>query len=71
MKTTINGTIVEIFSGACVLDVLRVWSLNSCSTAAIGYLTITDVNGNEVELDGAVTEGCEFHVKEISENDSE
>ncbi len=62
MRIKINGQELEIFDGARVEDVLRLYSRTAWEQAAAGLRRVTDRDGHEVALDGELGDGEELIV---------
>lgn len=63
MHIKVNGREVEIFSGACVRDVLRKYSKITWKQVQKGSKTVFDGHGYEVGLDGELRDGDRLAVK--------
>jgi sulfur carrier protein ThiS len=64
MQIKVNDQVVEIFSGACVKDVLRKYSRSELKSVRKNEKKVTDRHGHEVALDGELSGGEEFFIKE-------
>lgn len=64
MKVTINGTVMEIFSGARVADAIRQYYTSQKKIFPSCHLTVEDLYGNRVALDGRLTENSHFLLKQ-------
>ena len=63
MNINVNGRVVEIFSGACVRDVLRKYSPLTWKQIQKGSKAVFDGHGHEIGLDGELAEGARLLVK--------
>jgi len=65
MHIKVNGKTVEIFSGACVRDVLRKYSQITWTQIQKGSKAVFDGRGHEVGLEGGLSEGARLIVKRV------
>ena len=65
MQIKVNDKAVEIFSGACVKDVLRKFSRSEWKQVQKNKKTVFDRHGHEVALDGELSGGEEFFIKSV------
>ena len=65
MKIKMDGAVIDIFSGAMVKDVLQKFSPKVLGAVQSGELKVTDQWGNQVGLEGAVSEEQELHLQNI------
>jgi len=65
MQIKVNGREVEIFSGACVRDVLRKYSQVTWKQVQKGRMAVFDGHGHEIGLDGGLAEGARLSVKRV------
>jgi len=63
MHINVNDKTVEIFSGACVKDVLRKYSKITWTQVQKGSKAVFDGHGHEVALDGELSDGARLIVK--------
>jgi sulfur carrier protein ThiS len=66
MQIKVNGQAVEIFSGARLKDVLRKYSDSELKLVQKNEKKVCDRRGHEVGLDGELSGGEEFFIKESS-----
>jgi hypothetical protein len=67
MKVFINNKEMVIFRGACIGDVLLMYSKRSLDMVRRGYFGVFDRFGNLTELDGPLTEGQRFTIKRLNQ----
>jgi sulfur carrier protein ThiS len=65
MQIKVNGQMVEIFSGACVKDVLRKYSRAEWKLVRNNKKAVFDRHGHEVALDGELSGNEELFVKSV------
>jgi hypothetical protein len=65
MQIKVNGRVVEIFSGACVRDVLRKYSNITWKQIQKGSKAVFDAHGHEIALDGELSAGAHLFVKRV------
>jgi len=70
MHIKVNGKSIEIFSGACVRDVLRKYSKLTWTQVQKGSKTICDGHGHEIGLDGELSDGAKLIVKRVQQKES-
>lgn len=63
MHIKVNRKTVEVFSGACVRDVLRKYSPLTWKQVQKGSKAVFDGRGHEVGLDGELSDGQRLVVK--------
>jgi hypothetical protein len=63
MQIKVNDKAVEVFSGACVRDALRVYSKITWTQVQKGSKAVFDGHGHEVALDGELSDGARLIVK--------
>jgi sulfur carrier protein ThiS len=63
MQIKVNDQTVEIFSGACVKDVLRKYSRSDWKLVRKNEKMVYDRLGHEVALDGELNGGEELFIK--------
>ena len=63
MKVFINNKKIEIFTGARVKDALLKYSKKDYHLVLKGERAVVDTKGNEISLDGEVSEGEIFFIK--------
>lgn len=68
MKVWINKREMITFRGACLGDVLRLYSQRSLSMVRKGHFGVFDRFGYLTELDGPVAEGQHFMIKRINQS---
>ena len=66
MQLKVNGQAVEIFSGACVRDVVRKYSPSEWKLVKKNRKAVFDRYGHEVALDGELGGGEELFVKDAA-----
>jgi len=66
MNIKVNDRMVEVFSGACVRDVLRKYSPLTWKQVQKGSKAVFDGRGHEVGLDGELSEGARLRVKRVA-----
>jgi sulfur carrier protein ThiS len=66
MQIKMNGQAVEIFSGATVRDALRKYSDSEWKRVQKNEKKVCDRRGHEVGLDGELSGGEEFFLKECA-----
>ncbi len=66
MQIKVNDRTVEIFSGACVRDVLRKYSQVTWKQVQKGSKAVFDGHGHEIGLDGGLADGARLRVKRVS-----
>jgi sulfur carrier protein ThiS len=66
MQIKVNGQAVEIFSGARVRDVLLKYSGSELKLVQKNEKKVCDRSGHEVGLDGELSGGEEFFIKECA-----
>jgi sulfur carrier protein ThiS len=65
MQIKVNDQTIEIFSGACVKDVLRKYSRSEWKLVQKNEKKVCDRHGHEVSLDGELSGGEEFFIKSV------
>lgn len=65
MQIKVNDQMVEVFSGACVKDVLRKYSKITWTQIQKGSKAVFDRYGHEVALDGELSAGAQLFVKRV------
>ena len=65
MKIKVNQQVVEIFSGARVMDVLRKYSAITWKQVQKGSKAVFDGRGHEVALDGELSEGARLLIRRV------
>jgi len=65
MNIRVNGTVVEIFAGARVADVLRKYSPAEWQRVREKRLAVCDGGGHEVALDGELNGGESLFLKDL------
>jgi hypothetical protein len=65
MQIKVNDRTVEIFSGACVRDVLRKYSRITWKQVQKGTKAVFDRHGHDVALGGELSEGALLVVKRV------
>lgn len=65
MQIKVNDQVIEIFSGACVKDVLRKYSRSEWKLVKNDRKAVFDRYGHQVALDGELNGGEEFFIKNI------
>ena len=66
MNIKVNDKAIEIFSGACVRDVLRKYSQVTWKQIQKGSKAVYDGHGHEIGLDGELAEGARLLVKRVA-----
>jgi hypothetical protein len=66
MNIKVNDKRVEIFSGACVRDVLRKYSPSEWKRVQKSEKAVFDRYGHEVALDGELSGGEELFLKNVA-----
>lgn len=64
MKIQINDLIIETFEGARLQDALRSYSESEFISVINRDKQVVDGEGNPVELDGELSEGDSFYIKD-------
>lgn len=64
LKIQINEETVELFEGARLLDAVRKYSPEELKRIEKKTKQIVDRNGNQLELDGELSDGDDFYIKE-------
>ncbi len=64
MKIYVNDIEVTAFLGAKLSDILRIYSEDAYKSVAKGEKKIIDSHNHVVSLDGEVSEGNRFYIKE-------
>jgi len=65
MHINVNDKTVEVFSGACVRDVLRKYSKITWTQMQKGSKAVFDGRGHEVALDGELSEGARLLIRRV------
>ena len=65
MQIKVNGQVIEIFSGARVKDLLRKYSSAEWKLVQKNEKKVCDRHGHEVALDGELSGGEEFFIKNV------
>lgn len=65
MKVTINKTVITLFKGATISDLVLAYSIRSFKMLKKGTLCVYDRFGNLTETDGPVYEGQLFYLKRL------
>jgi hypothetical protein len=65
MQIKVNDRTVEIFSGACVRDVLRKYSRITWKQIQKGSKAVFDRHGHDIALGGELSEGTRLLVKRV------
>jgi hypothetical protein len=65
MQIKVNDRTVEIFSGACVRDVLRKYSRITWKQIQKGSKAVFDRHGHDIALGGELSEGARLLVKRV------
>lgn len=66
MKVTINGKIIEVFDGAKVEHAIRKFAPATLKAVKQGLLYITDSSGNNIALDGSLTNNEVIYIQPAS-----
>jgi hypothetical protein len=64
MQIKVNGQVIEIFSGARVKDALLKYSGAELKLVKKNIKKVCDRRGHEVGLDGELSGGEEFYIRE-------
>jgi len=70
MQIKVNDQEIEIFSGACVKDVLRKYSRSELKLVRKNEKKVCDRRGHEVALNGELSGGEELFIKECGTPES-
>jgi hypothetical protein len=70
MQIKVNDRTVEIFSGACVRDVLRKYSRITWKQIQKGSKAVFDRHGHDVALGGELSEGSHLFVKRVGRSET-
>ena len=65
MQIKMNDQPIEIFSGACVKDVLRKYSRAEWKLVKNDRKAVFDRHGHQVALEGELNGGEEFFIKSV------
>ena len=65
MQIKVNDQVIEIFSGARVKDLLRKYSSAEWKLVQKNEKKVCDRHGHEVTLDGELSGGEEFFIKNV------
>lgn len=65
MQIKVNDQVIEIFSGARVKDLLRKYSSAEWKLVQKNEKKVCDRHGHEVALDGELSGGEEFFIKNV------
>jgi hypothetical protein len=65
MHIKVNGRTVEIFSGACVKDVVRKYSQLTWTQVQKGSKAVCDGHGHELGLDGELSDGARLLIRRV------
>ncbi len=65
MHIKVNDKMIEIFSGACVRDVLRKYSKTTWTQIQKGSKAVFDRHGHEVAFDGELSAGAQLLIKRV------
>jgi hypothetical protein len=66
MQIKVDGQVIEIFSGAKVVDVLRKYSRAEWKRVQKNKKKVCDRHGHEVDLQGELNGGEEFILKDCA-----
>ena len=64
MKVFVDGDNVEIFSGAIISDILRLYSEEVYENVLSGKKKVFDEYDNNISLDGAASPGSKYFIRE-------
>jgi len=65
MQIKVNDKTIEIFSGACVRDVLRKYSKLTWTQVQKGSKMVCDGHGHQIGLDGELSDGVRLTVTRV------
>jgi len=64
LKIQINEETIELFEGARLLDAIRKYSPDELKQIEKKTKQIVDRKGNRLDLDGELSDGDDFYIKE-------
>ncbi|MDO5678950.1 MAG: hypothetical protein Q4G54_01370 [Pelistega sp.] len=71
MKVIVNKLELTIFSGATVADAIRAYFTSQNQRPPCPLPPVKDSYGNEVALDGALSEGSQLNIQESDNNEDD